>query len=365
MNDDRSRLDPASPNGSAAESPREHWFDRLLNVFHLRQRDQTREELEEALDEIGSDATFSARERAMLRNVLAFHRMRVADVMVPRADIVAVASDTTLGDLLATFRTAGHSRVPVYGETLDDPRGMVHIRDFLDYLSDRAETGGARRRRSKTGEPVPSLGNIDLAAKLGSMRILRPVLFVPPSMPAVDLLVRMQATRTHMALVIDEYGGTDGLVSIEDLVEAVVGDIEDEHDDATARMIVPADEDTFVADARASLEEVSEALGLDLAVGEVAEEVDTIGGLVVTLAGRVPSRGELIAGPNALEFEVLDADPRRLKKVRIYRHSARVEEGEAPEAPAAAPNGAEAAGAPPGPTPRPSLPAQEPGPPAP
>jgi CBS domain containing-hemolysin-like protein len=137
-------------------------------------------------------------------------------------------------------------------------------------------------------------------------------------MPAVDLLVRMQATRTHMALVIDEYGGTDGLVSIEDLVEMVVGDIEDEHDVASGRMIL-REGDTFVADARASLEEVSEAVGVDLAIGELAEEVDTVGGLIVTLAGRVPSRSELIAGPDQLEFEVLDADPRRVKRLRIHR----------------------------------------------
>ena len=142
-------------------------------------------------------------------------------------------------------------------------------------------------------------------------------------MPAIDLLVRMQATRTHMALVIDEYGGTDGLVSIEDLVEMVVGDIEDEHDDADGPHDRRAEDDTFVADARASLEEVAEALGVDLAGEDSAEDVDTLGGLIVTLAGRVPSRGELIAGPGQLEFEVLDADPRRVKRVRIHRREAR------------------------------------------
>jgi CBS domain containing-hemolysin-like protein len=154
---------------------------------------------------------------------------------------------------------------------------------------------------------------------LASAKILRPVLFVPRSMPAVDLLVRMQATRTHMALVIDEYGGTDGLVSIEDLVEMVVGDIEDEHDDAAARTIVRAADDTYMADARASLDEVTEALGVDLNDEDSAEDIDTLGGLIVTLAGRVPSRGELIAGPGGFEFEILDADPRRVKRLRIHR----------------------------------------------
>ena len=238
--------------------------------------------------------------------------------MVPRADIVAVSADTNLGELLNLFRTAGHSRLPVYGETLDDPKGMVHIRDFLDFIAMRAD-GGAAQSGAGDGMPSPSLGQIDLSMALSSANILRPVLFVPRSMPAIDLLVRMQATRTHMALVIDEYGGTDGLVSIEDLVEMVVGDIEDEHDDATARMIVQGENDTYIADARASLDEVTEALGVDLNDEDSAEDIDTLGGFIVTLAGRVPSRGELIAGPGSLEFEVLDADPRRVKRVRIHR----------------------------------------------
>jgi CBS domain containing-hemolysin-like protein len=163
----------------------------------------------------------------------------------------------------------------------------------------------------------------------------------------MDLLVRMQATRTHMALVIDEYGGTDGLVSIEDLIEMVVGDIEDEHDVDEAHMIVRADE-TWIVDARASLEEVAEATGAPLAAGDLAEEVDTVGGLVVTLAGRVPSRGELIAGPGELEFEVLDADPRRVKRVRIHsRAGGRPGDGDAPPA-----SGARTSAAPVGPMPQ-------------
>jgi len=313
MNDDRIRKDGVGES-SEGDGARERWYERLLTRFGLKARDSIRHDLEDALAEIDEE-TFSPQERAMLRNVLGFHRIRVDDVMVPRADVVAVPAEITLGELLATFRTAGHSRLPVYAETLDDPKGMVHIRDFLDYLAARAETGRPPRRKGLT---APSLGDVDLSVTLSTAKIWRPVLFVPPSMPAVDLLVRMQATRTHMALVIDEYGGTDGLVSIEDLVEMVVGDIEDEHDDAAARMIV-REGDTFVADARASLEEASEAFGIDLGVGDMAEEVDTLGGLIVTLAGRVPSRGELIAGPDHLEFEVLDADPRRVKRLRIYR----------------------------------------------
>jgi CBS domain containing-hemolysin-like protein len=259
----------------------------------------------------------------MLRNILGIRSVRVADVMIPRAEIIAVAADITLSDLLRVFRTQGHSRLPAYGDTLDDPKGMVHIRDFLDFLSTKAEIGlpGIRRRK------VPSsidLGLVDMSATLISAKLLRPVLYVPPSMPAMDLLVRMQATRTHMALVVDEYGGTDGLVSIEDLVEMIVGDIEDEHDDQGRALIEMEDNGlTFVADAKAGLDEVGAKLSVDFKADPGATEVDTIGGLIVTLAQRVPSRGELIRSPLGLEFEVLDADPRRIKRVRIHRRSER------------------------------------------
>ena len=349
MTNDRSRgaAQAAPSSGDAEPQAREPWYDRLLHVFHLRPRDSLRDDIEDALAEpdTGENA-FSPLERAMLKNVLGLHKVRVDDVMIPRADIVAVSMETSLGDLMKLFRTAGHSRLPVYGETLDDPRGMVHIRDFVDHIAGRAEAG---TRRTPMGQPegeaaapvLPlrarrgaralrtlNLASVDLSVTLAAARIQRPVLFVPPSMPAIDLLVRMQATRTHMALVIDEYGGTDGLISIEDLIEMVVGDIEDEHDVAEGHLIqrVEGEGDVFVADARAGLAEVSAASGVDLvaAVGDMAEEIDTIGGLIVTLAGRVPSRGELISGPGDLEFEVLDADPRRVKRLRLKRGDARI-----------------------------------------
>ncbi|HMO29528.1 hemolysin family protein [Enterovirga sp.] len=310
MSDERSEHRPESHEGG-----REGWLERLIGRFSHRGRESAREDLEEALSEATEAGDLSPRERLMLKNVLGFHRLRVSDVMVPRADMVAVPGDMTLGEVLALFRTAGHSRLPAYGETLDEPLGMVHIRDFLDYLA----SGGVEAEAA--GEaPRENLAGIDLGRTLVSSHILRPVLFVPRSMPAIDLLARMQASRTHMALVIDEYGGTDGLVSIEDLVETVVGDIEDEHDE-TERPIVPEEGGTFLADARASLEEVSEALDEDLGVAVEHDEVDTLGGLIVTLAGRVPLRGEVITGPGEVEFEVLDADPRRLKRLRIRRRS--------------------------------------------
>jgi CBS domain containing-hemolysin-like protein len=328
MNDGRSPEDRSAIR-NPDETAREPWYERVRQRLGFRARDSIRDELEDALSEAESSG-FSPYERAMLKAVLGFHRVRVDDVMVPRADIVAVSADTTLGELLRVFRTAGHSRLPVYGETLDDPRGMIHIRDFLDFLVGKAEVATRRRRRTKD-LVAPSLGDVDLGMTLAGARILRPVLFVPPSMPAVDLLVRMQATRTHMALVIDEYGGTDGLVSIEDLVETVVGDIEDEHDESADQFVVKGEGEVYIADARAPLEDVSVAIGVDLSAGDIAEEIDTLGGLIVTLAGRVPSRGELIAGPDNLEFEVLDADPRRLKRVRIHQRA------DAASAPAAAP----------------------------
>lgn len=312
MTDDVRSIPPE--NGGRGLS---HWLGQFLDRLGLRGGSSIREDITEALaQDSGQITDLSPQERAMLSNVLSLRERRVADVMVPRADIIAVSSEATLGDLLALFRTAGHSRLPVYGETLDDPRGMIHIRDFLDFIAARAKPG--RRGR---GEPAagPSLGAIDLSMTLAQAKILRPVLYVPPSMPAVDLLVRMQATRTHIALVIDEYGGTDGLISIEDLVEIVVGDIEDEHDLDEAPTIAPAGENRFIADARATLDELKQATGIDLSQAEVAEDVDTLGGLIVTLAGRVPVRGELVKGPEHLEFEVLDADPRRVKRLRIHR----------------------------------------------
>lgn len=323
--------------GHEGDGAREGWLERLIGRFS-RGRDSARSDLEEVLSDASAMADLSARERLMLKNVLGFHRVRVSDVMVPRADIVAAAVDMSLAEVLQLFRTAGHSRLPAYGETLDEPLGMVHIRDFLDYIA------GGRPATDAVGEGEPppplNLGGVDLSGRLSSANILRPVLFVPRSMPAIDLLAKMQASRTHMALVIDEYGGTDGLVSIEDLLEMVVGDIEDEHDEVE-HMILPEEAGTFLADARASLEEASEAVGVDLGAGAAPDDVDTLGGLIASSLGRVPSRGELIAGPSGLEFEVVDADPRRVKRVRIHRRS---DEGSPAKAPARDPQAADEPG---------------------
>jgi CBS domain containing-hemolysin-like protein len=313
-------------------------FDRLRILFGMNGA-SVREDIEDALEDSSTQDAFSPQERLLLKNVLSLHELRISDVMVPRADVIAISIEATLSEVLSVFRTAGHSRLPVYAETLDDPRGMIHIRDFVDYLAREAEGGRARRPaadvRANQSELVKmaGMGGLDLTVSLAKANILRPVLFVPPSMPALDLLVKMQASRTHMALVIDEYGGTDGLVSIEDIVETIVGDIEDEHDLDESPKIETVGEGLYVIDARANLQDVAEAVGGDVGEDVDLDEVDTIGGLVTTVAGRVPVRGELIRLDAATEVEVLDADPRRVKRLRLRRKSP----GPAPEAPAVDP----------------------------
>lgn len=299
--------------------PKRPLIERVRSLFGGRREASLRADLEGALaqDQTGGTEAqaFSPEERAMLRNILGLREVRVADVAVPRADIVAVEEGLSLAELLETFRDAAHSRLPVYRDTLDDPIGMVHIRDVLAYLTN----GSPKKTGSRKKTPL-DLAKIDLTQPLAAAKITRQVLFVPPSMPALDLLVQMQATRIHIALVIDEYGGTDGLCSIEDLIEQVIGDIEDEHD--VSDEAITATPEGFVASARASLDDVRAALGNELALlvpDDVADEVDTLGGLIATLAGRVPARGELVRGPGDVEFEILDADPRRVKRIRIRR----------------------------------------------
>lgn len=305
MSEDADRAEPRSPS----------LFERLRGMLGLPNA-SARDDLEEAIAESTQSGDLSQEERSLLTNVLGLHEIRVSDIMVPRADIVGVALDATLGEVLQVFRTAGHSRLPVHGETLDDPKGMVHIRDFLDHIAGAALTRRTKRE-TPTGAATPKLvGALDLASPLSEAGILRQPLFVPAAMPALALLRRMQSTHTHMALVIDEYGGTDGLVSMEDIVEAIVGDIADEHDEDEEPAIVKTADGDYLIDARASLEEVEEATGLALRDHDDADDVDTLGGLVMTLAGRVPEPGERIEGPHGAVFEVVEADTKRVKRVR-------------------------------------------------
>ena len=240
-------------------------------------------------------------ELAMVANILRLHDQRIVDVMTPRADIVAVAEDAPLADVIAAFEHGSLSRLPIYRETLDDPIGFVHLKDVA-----LAHGVGA-----------------DRAAKQFRLTDhIRKALFVPPSMRIAALLQRMQAAHVHMALVIDEFGGVDGLVTIEDLVEQIVGDIEDEHDSAEQEQWSEEAPGVYVINARADIREFEEAEGVHLLLEDWEEDIDTFGGLVFMLTGRVPARGEVIAHPDGYEFEVTDADPRRVKRLRMTLNGA-------------------------------------------
>ncbi|MBV8824179.1 MAG: HlyC/CorC family transporter, partial [Hyphomicrobiales bacterium] len=293
------------------------WVARLLRTFLGWKTNSIRADLEVVLETgAAAESGFSPEERAMLKNILGLRERGVEDVMVPRADIIAVQKDILLGELVKVFEVAAHSRLVVYDDTLDDPTGMVHIRDLIGYMANRAAASASTKpRRKKPFTAGLDLNAIDLSVPLSATDLVRTILFVPPSMPAIDLLAKMQATRIHLALVIDEYGGTDGIVSIEDVVEQIVGDIEDEHDDDDAPAIVRQPDGSFLADARAALEDVVKTVGPEFEIkDEIADEVDTLAGYIMTRVGRLPSRGEVVQGPGDFEIEVLDSDPRRLKR---------------------------------------------------
>ncbi|WP_246018388.1 transporter associated domain-containing protein [Pelagibacterium montanilacus] len=300
-----------------------------------------RSDIQEALDAPEDDLdgdSFSASERAILQNVLKLGGMRVEDVMVPRADIEAVDAAVAVGHVISRFRDGGHSRMPVFEDTLDNVIGMIHIKDVLDKVTEevKPEKGTSAGPANGNGNASNGAGNgngngnsngsspvrflsASLKQKISKLGLVRKVLFVPPAMPVTELLASMQTTRMHMAVVVDEYGGTDGLVTIEDLLEAVVGDIEDEHDEDEAVMVRAVGEDTYLADARVELGEVIDVVGSDFDPGELAEDVDTLGGLVFALAGRVPVRGEVLSRLKGFEIEITRADPRRVRQVRIVR----------------------------------------------
>jgi CBS domain containing-hemolysin-like protein len=317
------------------QQPRENgegFFARILRALFGWKTGSIRADLKDVLDAMTpGESGFSPEESRMLKNILGLRERRVGDVMIPRADIIAVQQDIKLGELVRTFEGAGHSRLVAYNDTLDDPIGMVHIRDLIGFMTARAAVDPAKNAKRK--KPLPAgldLKAIDLAMPLSAAKIVREILFVPPSMRVIDLLARMQATRIHLALVIDEYGGTDGLCSMEDIVEQIVGEIADEHDEDELPAVVRQPDGTYIADARAHLEDVVAIVGSDFDVGDAAEEVDTLGGYLVTRAGRLPVRGEIVPGPGLFEFEVLDADPRRVKRIRITRLKVRREIGREP-----------------------------------
>src|SRR5437763_5490603 len=306
-----------------AREPGESWLARVVRALFNWKPSTARADLQTVLENGAlGEGGFSPQERTMLTTILALRGRRVDDVMVPRADIIAVQQEIPLGELIKVFEGAGHSRLVVYNDTLDDPAGMVHIRDVIGYMVRHAQRSAASNTKRK--KPFPAgldLKGIELSVSLAAAKIIREILFVPPSMPAIDLLAKMQATRIHLALVIDEYGGTDGIVSIEDVVEEVFGEIEDEHDEDELPAIVRQPDGSFLADARAPLEDVVATVGPEFDIGDIGDEVDTLGGYVMTRAGRLPTRGQVVPGPGEFEIEVLDSDPRRLKRVRITRGS--------------------------------------------
>jgi CBS domain containing-hemolysin-like protein len=265
-----------------------------------------RASLEEAIDEhaaigeAGDD--LSPVERTMLKNLLHFGERLVGDTAVPRADMIAFDVDDSFAALVARFRDAGHSRMPVFRDSLDEVIGMIHIKDVYAVISETFSDDVSSRPYESI--PVESL--------------LRDVLHVPASMRVLDLLARMRAGQTHMAVVVDEYGGTDGLVTIEDLVEEIVGDIEDEHDETAEKLLLAIGDGIYEADARLDLMELQTELAVDLTDDDIGEDVDTLGGMVFMLAGRVPAIGETIVHPTGWRFEVIDGDTRMVKRVRLY-----------------------------------------------
>jgi CBS domain containing-hemolysin-like protein len=301
---------PSSPAPAEKRGP--SLWQRLRGLLALRTV-SLRDDLEVALESEanGDTADFSAPERAILHNVLQLSEKRIDDVMVPRADIQAVEADATLGALIAQFRQVGHSRIPIYKESLDNITGFVHVKDAL------------RRITAQVTDPEKDLPvrlvSPALRQKIEKLDIIRTVLFVPPLMPVGDLLQQMQRGRVHMAIVIDEYGGTDGLVTIEDLLEAIVGEIEDEHDEAEVALVRKVNSNVFIASARAELDEVKQVIGPDFDPGEHADDIETLGGLVFDLAGHVPAKGEVVNGIKGFEFEVLAADSRQIKRLKIKR----------------------------------------------
>ncbi|HEY6994633.1 MAG TPA: hemolysin family protein [Xanthobacteraceae bacterium] len=312
---------PVARPSQVARETGDGWLRRALRTILGFRSSTIRANLKDVLEDGAGETGFSPTERTMLRNILGLRERRVADVMVPRADIIAVQRDIPLGELMKVFESAGHSRLVVYDDTLDDAVGMVHIRDLVAFMTERAAASAKANTRRK--RPFPAgldLKAVDLSMPLSTAKIVREILYAPPSMPVLDLLAKMQTTRIHLALVVDEYGGSDGVVSIEDIVEQIVGEIADEHDEDVPPGVIRQSDGSFLADARASLEDLGTIIGSEFDVGEVAKEVDTLAGYVATRIGRVPVRGELVPGPGPFELEILDADPRRVKKLRIYRN---------------------------------------------
>lgn len=296
-------------NLEASDSFLKKFFKPFSDLIAKAQGVKLRESLEDVIEnDDQSQNAFSPEEKSMIRNILEFSDVDVEDIMVPRADLIATDITTPVSEVLMLFSNAGFSRCPVYEGNLDKPVGMVHFKDIMTWLV----------RHSSDDKKLLDLDQLSFDQPIGELNIVREVLYVPHSMLASDLLLNMQKQRIHMALVIDEYGGTDGLLTIEDLVEEIVGEIEDEHDDdADLPTIEKIDGHNFIADARLPMEALEQQLKVDFLSDDRDEDVETLGGLVFSLAGRIPIRGELIEHSSGTIFEILEADSRRIKQLKI------------------------------------------------
>ena len=289
---------PSTGNGDSSQEGGGIWRGLRALIFGNEGGDTLRERLEELIaeHEAESEAPIAGDlapiERQMLRNLLHFGERDAGDMGVPRADIIAVEEKQPFEAVVATFVESGHSRLPVYRERLDHVIGMVHIRDVFAILA------------ISTPNPPDASG------------LIRQPLYVPQSMGVLDLLAQMRASRTHLAIVLDEYSGTEGLITVEDLVEEIVGEIEDEHDDAPTALLIPLDDGSWDADARAELEDVAETI--DARLGEVDEDIETLGGLAFVLAGHVPQAGECLDHASGWKLEVVEADTKRVRRVRLH-----------------------------------------------
>ncbi len=279
------------------------FWNAVRELLHLKAPGSLRESIEEAIDEHLEESAdpddLDQDERTMLRNMLHLSEQQAGDIAVPRSDIIAIPRESDFKSIVRLFREAGHSRLPVYEGNLDSVVGMLHVKDIYAVIADRF---GKRPQNA-----VPTLDEL-----------LRPVLFVPPSMPVVDLLTEMRRKRTHMAVVVDEYGGTDGLITIEDIVEEIVGEIEDEHDEEEAELIIRMPEGGFAADARLDLDDLEKAVGESFIDHELGDEVDTLGGLSFLMAGRVPETGETLRHPNGWTIEIAASDGRRVERLLLH-----------------------------------------------
>lgn len=280
-------------------------FKKNLNIENVDLRTQLLTAIE--LNNLETNI-FNLRERLLLKNALLLSDSRVDDIMIPRAQIEAIEINATVKEVLELFESSGYSRLPVYQETLDDPKGMIHIHDILGWLTQKI-------LKSDKAHNV-LLNSEDLSIPINKLNILRNVLFVPGSMLANQLMQKMQNSRTQMALVIDEYGGTDGLVSLEDIVELLVGEIEDEHDEESTH-IVPLPNGGYLVDSQTRLEDLKKFLGDDFNTDNFEEEVNTIGGLIVCSLGYIPARGAIVEIIPSFRFRIIEADHRRIKRIRI------------------------------------------------